>query len=196
MTQDRLVEADSLIAESIKLRQELGESISLAQSELIDSAILMEENKTPAAERAARDAAATFHRAGAWGSEAEAAVAIARAQLAGGDAARARATLDGSEKLLRDSKDARLLLRRDITQADILYALGRRDESAAILDKALAEAGRIGLTGVALEIRLEMVRAGRTPAPQLASDARNAEFLSIARKAMTAKGAPAGSAGQ
>ena len=58
-----------------------------------------------------------------------------------------------------------------------------RDESAAILDKALAEAGRIGLAGAAFEIRLALVRIGRSPAAQLASDARKADFLLIARKA-------------
>ena len=180
---DRVPEADTLIAESIALRRELGESISLAQSNLIHSAILLEENDTSAAERSAREAAASFHRAGAWGSEAEAAVAIARAQVDRGDAEHARATLDGAAKILRDSKDARLLLRRDVTLANIQSALGRQEEAAATLETALADARRLGFAGVQFEIRLSMVKAGRAPAAQLAADARTAGFLLIARQA-------------
>jgi hypothetical protein len=111
-------------------------------------------------------------------------VAVARAQLARGDAAGAGATLEGAAKLLRDSKDARLLLRRDLALADIQSALGRRDESAAILDKALAEANRTGLGALAFEIRLAMVKTGRSPAAPLEAEARKAGLLLIARKTL------------
>ena len=152
-------------------------------ADLIHSAILLERNNASAAEKDAREAGASFHRASAWGREGEAAVAIARAQLARGDAAGARATLASADKILADSKDVRLRLWRDVTQARVLYALGRKDESAAILDRALAESRRPGLLGLALEIRLASVEGGESPAPQLALDAQQAGFLLIARKA-------------
>ena len=120
LAQDRLPEATSLIAESISLRQELGEIIALAESNLIHAAILLEQDKAAAAEKWARDAAATFHRTGAWGREGEAGVIIASAQLARGAAAAARETLAASDKYLSDSKDARLRLWRDRTQARVL----------------------------------------------------------------------------
>ena len=72
LAQDRLSEAAALIAESISLRQELGETNALAESNLIHAEILLEQDKPAAAEKSARDAAATFHRAGAWGREADA----------------------------------------------------------------------------------------------------------------------------
>jgi tetratricopeptide (TPR) repeat protein len=183
LAQDRLSEAGALISESIALRQELGENIALAESKLIHSAILLERNNASAAEKDAREAAATFNQAAAWGREGEAAVVVARAQLARGDAAGARATLAAANKFLADSKAARLRLRRDVTQARVLYALGRKEEAAAILDRALAESLRPGFLGMALEIRLASMEAGEASTPQLALDAQQAGFLLIARKA-------------
>jgi tetratricopeptide (TPR) repeat protein/TolB-like protein len=180
LAQDRIPEADTLIAESIKLRQELGENISLAQSDLIHSEILLEQNKAPAAEHAARDAAASFHRAGAWGWEGEAMLAVARAELARGESSKAVASLDAANALLRDSKDLRALLRRNVTLALARYAVGRREEAATILDNALDAAVRAGLAGVVFEVRLAIEQTGRT-SPQLAADARNAGFLLVAR---------------
>jgi len=183
LAQDRLPEAGTLIAESTALRQELGERIALAQSQLIRSEILVEQRDPVAAERAARDAAASFHAASAWGWEGEANVAMARAQLDRGETAPAGVSLEKATALLRESKDLRLLLRRDITLARLRYALGRQEEAASMLDRALAEARRVGLSGVAFEARLAMVQTGRAPADQLAADARTAGYLLIARKA-------------
>ena len=164
LAEDRLPEANTLIAESTSLRRELGEQIALAQSQSIHSEILLEQNNAAAAERAAREAAASFHRASAWGWEGEAALAVARAQLARGDAERAAVSLDSASAILRDSKDMRLLLRRDITLARIRQALGRQDEAAAILDRAMADAQRAGFAGIAFEIRLALAQTGRLPA--------------------------------
>jgi eukaryotic-like serine/threonine-protein kinase len=185
LAQDRIDDANSLISESITLRQELGESIALAQSNVIYSAILLEQKSAAAAERLAREAAAAFRRASVRGWEGEAAIAIARAQLARGDAAGARATLTSVEKILSDCKDVRLRLWRDATLARTLHALHRNDEAAAILDRALAEARRIGILGIALEIQLAMAEAGQSDL-QTASDAQQAGFLLIARKARNA----------
>ena len=183
LAEDRLPEADTSIAESTSLRRELGEQIALAQSQSIHSEILLEQNNAAAAERAARDAAASFHRASAWGWEGEAALAAARAQLARGDAERSAVSLDSASAILRDSKDMRLLLRRDITLARIRQALGRQEEGAAILDRAMADAQRAGFAGIAFEIRLALAQTGRLPADQVAAEARNGGFLLIARKA-------------
>jgi hypothetical protein len=82
-----------------------------------------------------------------------------------------------------DSKDVRLGLWRDNTHARALYALRRKDESAAILDRSLAESQRLGLLGMAFEARLASMEAGKTPPSQLASDAQQSGFLLIARRA-------------
>ena len=185
LAQDRLPEASALIGESIALRQELGEKIALAESNLTYSAILLEENKAAAAEKAARDAAATFRGASAWIPEGDALLASARAQLARGDASGARATLGAAEKALAENKDVRLRLRHDCMQARVLTALGRKDEAAAILERALAECKRAGIPGTGFEIRLAGLDLGQGSAPQLAADARQAGFLLIARKAQT-----------
>ena len=62
-------------------------------------------------------------------------------------------------------------------------ALGRDEEVAPMLDRALAEARRVGLAGVALEVRLAMLSAEMPAAGPLSFDARNAGFLLIAGKA-------------
>src|SRR5262249_10314201 len=183
MAQDRLGEAGTLIAESTTLRQELGENIALADCKLIHSAMLLEQNDASGAERAAREAAATFQRASAWGREGEAAIAIARAQLSRGDAPGARTTLAAADKFVSDSKDARLRLWWDVTRARVLHTLSRKDEAAAILDRALEEGNRLGFVGMSLEIRLANVEAGKLAAAPLASEAQQAGFLLIARKA-------------
>lgn len=180
MAQDRLPEAASLIAESTALRQELGESIALAECNLLHSTLTLERGNPAAAEKAAREAAATYRKAGAWGREAEAAVAIARARLARGDASGARATLTSADRLFSQSKDARLLLWRDLTLAGVLHAMGREEEADSTLNHALDEAHRLGFAGLTLEIRLASVQPA---APQLAQDAQQAGFLLIARKA-------------
>ncbi len=183
LAQDRVAEATALIAESIALRQELGETNALGESNLIHAEILLEEDKAAAAEKAARDAGATFHHSGAWGREGEAGVIIARAQLARGAAAAANQSLASAGKYLSDSRDARLRLWRDRTQAGILHALDRHEEAAALLERALAESRRLGFPGMTLETQLAGVRTGLSPAPQLAADAQQAGFLLIARKA-------------
>jgi serine/threonine protein kinase/tetratricopeptide (TPR) repeat protein len=183
LAQDRISEADDLIAESTKLRQELGEKIALAQNDLIRAEILLERNDPAAAERAARAAADSFHRASVWGWEGEANVTIARTQLARGDVERAGKTLDAASRILRNSRDKRLLLVRDATLARIRHALGKEDEAIAILDRSSDAARRAGLTGIVFLIRLASVQTGRSPADQLATDARAAGFLLVSRKA-------------
>jgi len=100
--------------------------------------------------------------------------------LARGDASGARATLTSADRLFSQSKDARLLLWRDLTLAGVLHAMGREEEADSTLNHALDEAHRLGFAGLTLEIRLASVQPA---APQLAQDAQQAGFLLIARKA-------------
>jgi serine/threonine protein kinase/tetratricopeptide (TPR) repeat protein len=183
LVEDRLSEAAALIGESISLRQELGERIALADSYVIQSAILLEQGNAGIAEKTARQAAATFHDAGAWGPEGEALLSAAAAQLARGDAASARATLDAADKILAPGKDAQLHLRLSTTRARILQALGRKNEAAAILTQTLAETRRLGLPGRTFEVLLAGLDSMQFSAQQLASEAQQAGYLLIARKA-------------
>jgi tetratricopeptide (TPR) repeat protein len=139
--QDRLSEARTLIAESITLREQLGEAISLAQSKLVLAGILLAQGRAAESEKTAQGAAAAFHGAQAPGLEAEAALACAAAQL-GRDDVRARASLARAKELLRDSRDARLTIRRDILVA-------RSTESLAQLESARERARRAGFLGLA-----------------------------------------------
>jgi tetratricopeptide (TPR) repeat protein len=182
LAQDKLDEAAGLILESITLRQELGEALSLAQSNLVLAGILLEGGRDAESEKAAGEAASAFHNGGAPGWEAQAALALAAAQLARGEVRQARAAVDNASRLLRDSKDADSLIRRDLALARIRILLGQQAESTALLDRALAAARRTGLLGLDLELRLAMVQAGDAAAPGLISDARRAGFLLIARK--------------
>jgi serine/threonine protein kinase/tetratricopeptide (TPR) repeat protein len=187
LAQDRLSEAAALITESISLRQELGEKITMSESNIVYSAILLEQEKTAAAEKAARDAASTLHSASAWASEGDALLAISRAQLARGDSAGARATLASAEKVLAENRDARLGLRLNVTMARVLQALGRKDEAASFLERALPASVRLGFVGMTFEIRLASLEPGQASASQLASEAQQAGFLLVARKARVEK---------
>jgi tetratricopeptide (TPR) repeat protein len=113
LAQGKVAEASSLIAESISLREQLGEAISLAQSKLALSSILLRLESFAAAEKEAREAARSFHAAGAAGWEAEGLLAVAEAQIARGNRAQAKAALEAAGRLLRESRDAHALRRRD-----------------------------------------------------------------------------------
>ena len=185
LAQDRLREAAALIGESIALRQELGERIAVAESNLVYSAILLEQNQIPAAEKAARDAAAIFRAASAGGLEGDALLAIARAQLAAANAAAARSTLAAADKVLAGINHARLRLLRDSTHVRVLQALGRNDEAARILDRALAQSRRLSMPGTTFQLQLARLElGGPPPAQQLAADAQRAGYLLVARKAL------------
>jgi tetratricopeptide (TPR) repeat protein len=183
LAEDRLSEAAALVGESISLRQELGEKIALAESYVIQSAILLEQGNAGLAEKAAHQAATTFHDAGAWGPEGEALLSVAAVQLALGDAANALANVDAADKVLAASKDAQLRLRGTITRARTFQALGRKNEAATILTQTLAESRRLGLPGLAFEVLLASLESNPTAARQLAPSAQQAGFLRIARKA-------------
>ncbi|PWU03940.1 MAG: hypothetical protein C5B51_17900 [Terriglobia bacterium] len=187
LAQDKISEARTLIGESIKLREELGELISLAQSRLILAQVLLEERQADAAESAALEASARFRAAHADALEAEALLIATRARLVRSRAGQARQAFDAANLLLRDSKDVRLLLLRDTVSAQIEFAMGRKEAAGSILERALAEAARLGCAGAQFTIRLAQVQMGAAPAPQLASDARQAGFLLIARQAGSAR---------
>jgi tetratricopeptide (TPR) repeat protein len=192
LAQDRVPEARALIGESIALRQELGEKIALAESNLIYSAILLEQNQASLAEKAARAAAETVRAASGGVPEGDALVAVARAQLARRNAVGARSILAAADKALADTQDARLRLRRDSTQAAVLYALGRKDEAAAILDRALAQSRRLGIVGMTFELRLASLELREAFPQQLAADAKRAGYLLVARKALAMASQAAG----
>ena len=101
--------------------------------------------------------------------------------MSAGQPTRAAAAIEAASKLLRDSKEVSLLLRRDIALARVHQALGD-EEVQPLLDRALAEARRVGLAGVAFEVRLAMLSADMAAAGPVSADARNAGFLLVARK--------------
>jgi hypothetical protein len=183
LAEDKIAEANTLITESIALRQELGETISLAQSKLVLAEIQWEQGRYEAAGKTAREAAASFHAVLASGWEAEASLVLGRSALALGDARQARASLDTASRLLNDSKDLPRLIRRDLLQARLQFAAGQQAESAAILERLSEQAGRAGLRRAQMEIRLALVQTGRATAASLVADARKAGFHLIERKA-------------
>lgn len=183
LEQDRIAEAHRQVQESISLRRQLGEAISLAQSKLVLADILLEEGDAAGAETAAREAAVTFQNAQARVLETTAHLTIARAHLARANASRAHESWSAADSLVRDSQEVSLLLARHTTRARIDALLGRRKEASALLDRALGEAHRFGLLGAQFEIRLVMAELRGTGAAALASEARRAGFLRIARKA-------------
>jgi hypothetical protein len=136
----------------------LGETISLAQSKLVLSAILLARGSAAEAEKAAQEAASAFGAAHAPGLEAEAALVCAAAQL-GRSASRARVSLDRARELLRNSRDAQLTIRRDILTARLRLTEGRRSDSLAMLESALEQAHRIGLAGAEREARATIAKA-------------------------------------
>jgi serine/threonine protein kinase/tetratricopeptide (TPR) repeat protein len=179
LAQDRLAEARTLVAESISLRQQLGETITLAQSKLVLAEALREQGRAAEAENTAREAAAAFRAAQAPALEAEALLTVAAAQLDRDIGA--RAPLDAAATLLRESRDARLSIRREILLARVHLANGRQSDAFTILERSVEQARGLGLVGVEMEARLAMAQGGRAAA--LGAEARKAGFLLIGRKA-------------
>ena len=183
LAEDRLAEADTLIAESTTLRQELGENLALAESKLIHSEILLEQNNAAAAEKSAREAAATFRR-----------FRLGQGRRSG-DCDRPRPT--GARE--RAGARSRHWLRR---RNSWLTARTRGCGSGATARRparCMRFAGRMRPPRFWIarspkasgwdswEWRLRSgspsMEAGKTPASQLASDAQQSGFLLIARKA-------------
>jgi tetratricopeptide (TPR) repeat protein len=183
LAEGKTADAHNQIAESIALREQLGELISLAQSKLVLADILLEEHQPEAAETTAREATVRFRGAHADGWEAEAELAQARAQLARGNTLAARESTDRAARLLRESKDVFLVALRDRVWALTEVAMGRKQAAIPLLERVLADTTRIGLLGMQFETRLALVEAGAVPAAPLAADARAAGFLRIARLA-------------
>jgi tetratricopeptide (TPR) repeat protein len=144
LEQRRLEEARTQAAESLALREQLGETLTLAQSKLVLSRILLAEGREMEAEKTAQAAAAAFRNAQAIGQEAEAALDSAATQLVHSPA-RARASLERAEELLRDSRDLRLTIRSNILTARLQIAEGHRTEGIALLESAREHARRSGL---------------------------------------------------
>ena len=183
LAQDRLPDARNLIAESISLREQLGEAISLAQSKLVLSDILLEQGRPLEAMQAAQEAAAAFRAAQAPGGEAEAALMAAASELER-NLRQARASLQRASQLMRDSHDARLVLRHDLLLARLHLAEGRPAESLALLQRNIEQARRTGLLAAEFDARLACMQAGQPAAAgALSADAHRAGFLLIERKA-------------
>jgi hypothetical protein len=107
---------------------------------------------------------------------AEAAGALAQALAARGQRTEARAVIERAQALSAAREDAGTRLALALAHARLL-------EDAAALRAAREEAARCGLTGLVLEARLALAKAGAEDAATLARDAAARGFLRIARLA-------------
>jgi len=187
ITEDRLHDARLYLEESGALRQALGEKIGMAQSRLLLAELVLEEGDAAAAEKMAEECAAEFARAGTTSLRAEAELTATSAALARKDPGAARRSLDSVRRLLRDSREIKLLVGLDLMSARVESALGRTAEAVRLAEKAQGEAGRAGFPGLELMSRLLLGKLGKASLQQVAADASQAGYKLVARKASAAE---------
>lgn len=191
--QDRLPQARATAQQAMTLRQQLGDEFNLAQSQMQVAEIAVEEGKAAEAESLARSAAGVFARRKISDSGAIAYAVLTRALLAQGKTGEAEAAGQRAAALAEKGGDQEARFQADLAVAALDAALGKRAQADQLLQSVLSFASRHGYAAHQLEARLELgeleLRSGNQGRERLArvqSDAQDAGFLLIARKAHAA----------
>ncbi len=189
--------------EALAIRVSLRAAFETAKSQLALARLAIEEGRAASAEPLLRDALAVFAKQRAADAEALAYAVLARSLLALGKSDDALRALETAAALAGRSQSPHVRLAVAVSAARVHAAHGRKDVLPA-LGTALAEAHRLRLVGLQLEIRLAqgevLARSDGTAAARdltvLARDARAKGFGLMARKAEAIAGArPAESPG-
>ena len=192
MAKDDLSGARRQYEEALAIRQEIGEEGTTADSRLTLAALALEENRAAEAEQTARAAAAAFEQQKAQGPLATAFALVARALAAQGKLDEAQQVSRRATELAGRDENVINRLAVAISAARVRLATGQAADASRSLESAVAEATRLGLTGLQLEARLVLAEsqlaagnnaAARTRLAQLERDAAARGFHRIARQA-------------
>jgi serine/threonine protein kinase/tetratricopeptide (TPR) repeat protein len=199
-TADDLVAARKYHEDAQAIRSGYRGAFAVAKSQVALACLAIEEGRAVAAESLLGPALETFaaQKATDWEATAQAALALSRfeSERLGG----ARQALERALALAGSSLSPQVRLAVAVIAARVEAGEGRVDKALVRLDTALAEAARLRLVGLQLELRLARgeigIGSGRTAATRdllaLVGDARARGFGLLARKAAATLSAQSG----
>ena len=184
--------------EAQAIRVGLRAAFAVAKGRVALAGLAMEEGHPHAAEPLLRPALEVFAAQKAADLEASAQAVLALSLLGGPRPGDAREALDRALALSGRSLSPHVRLTVAVTAARVEATEGRAEEALRRLDSALAEAVKLGLVGLQLELRLARgeigIGSGRPDASgdllALAREARARGFHLLARKAETPRRQP------
>lgn len=185
-----LEEARKRFDEALSLRSEYGDKLTIAETQVALAKLALEEARPERADELSRQALPVFEAERARDKEALAHAVRALALSTRRMSAVAAAECEAAHRLAERSQNPHVRLEVSVAVARARRATATR-EVLATLDAALAEATRLGLVGLQLEIRLargaiEQVpqrAAGSGRLDALEREARARGFHLVARKA-------------
>ena len=190
-----LAEARKQCLDALKLREEIGEKASAAESQVALAELEMEEGQPREAETSARRAIEEFRTEKLADDEFVAQAVLVRALLAQDRIAEAEKETDRLASPVARSQNAEARLKFKIAAARARAAL-QRDDARKELEEVLAEATQLGLNQYQFEARLAIgeievksgkMIEGRAHLGALEKDATAKGFLLVARKARAAQ---------
>ena len=191
-----LAGAGKAYEEALALRTALGGSVTIAKSEMALARLAVEEGRPETAEPRLRSVADVFAAGKAADDEASAQGALAAALLSLGRSAEASSAAERAAGLSARTQSPHVRLAVGLDVARVRAADGQLEAAFGELSRLSAEAGRLHLMGLQLEVRLTegelAVRAGRADARDrlaaLARDARAHGFGHVAGRAESLSG--------
>jgi ATP/maltotriose-dependent transcriptional regulator MalT len=186
--------------ESLKIRKEIGEKATAAESSVGLAQVALEEKKAVEAEKLARAGLEEFRREKLREDEIAARGVLAEALLAQGKTGDARKDIEAGSALAAKTPMVAVRLEFAIARARVLAATGNVDAAVKSLRTSQAEAEKYGYGGnsyaiqfalAEVEIKSGKAEAGRARMQGLAKDARAKGFALIADKAARALGSEA-----
>jgi len=178
--------------DSLKIREEIGEKASAAESRVLLAELEMEERQPGEAERSARQAIEEFQTEKLADNEFVAQAVLVRALLAQDRPAEAEKEIDRLANAAAGSQNAEARFKFRIGAARARAAMQRNADATQDLERVLAEATQLGLSQHQFEARLALAEmkmksgdraTARAHLEALKKDAAAKGFLLIARKA-------------
>jgi tetratricopeptide (TPR) repeat protein len=196
-----LAAARKLYQESLTVRNQTGEKLTAAESEVSLAQLSIEEGRASEAEVAARRCRDQFHQEQQADDELGATTVLAEALLAQGKQAEAAKEMEAASQLAAKSQNTLVRLQFDLVSARMTLASDKPGSAGARLRQTLAEAHKHGYVGIEfdaslalaeLELRSGQIAAGDMRLNALEKSARSRGFGLIARKAAAARTDKAG----
>jgi ATP/maltotriose-dependent transcriptional regulator MalT len=189
---DDLTAAKKIQEEALRIRKEIGEPGTAAESQLELASVALEDRRFEEAEKLAMSALDEFRAEKLSESEVLARIVLARIFLAQGKTRDGRREIEQANGLAVKSAFVGVRLSYAIVSARVKAASGMVAEGLRIAEGALAEAERLGNRAFVLEaglaigemeIKLGRTEEGRKRVKAVEESGRETGFLGVARRA-------------
>ena len=194
--------ARRMYQDSLAMRNQAGEKLTGAESEVSLAQLSIEEGHASEAEVAARKARDQFHQEQQADDELGATTVLVGALLAQGKQAEAVKEVESAAQLAAKSQNTMVRLQFDLVSARVALASDKPESAGARLRQTLAEARKHGYVGIEFDASLALAElelksgrfvAARAQLSALEKSARSKGFGLIAGKAAAARTEKAGS---